>query len=426
MYLLVDVENRIYRGAFDAGTCHLSVYPWSTLSCSLLIRNHPFSNPFFLPSITLAGPSLFLSLNSYTPTIVLASMFSPRIPLTLFVCLTLILSLSEAKLQQRDHVNLNRVVKKRIPSPQVNGNGSPFGPVAGAAAVPSSSSATSTSVTSVSDSSTLSGSRTESASSTSSALSVCQFRIYSGETNISITFQASIVSTNSTLSTSQSTSSSTTSSTSSVASTTSQPLNLSPVPVAEVPASTAKSTVTRTQSVGADSSTGVPALQSGAAKTKSTTLTVLIIVASSIGGVAILWTIFRKWKLGRSSKFDERLQPIDWQPTNPDDGIIPSHRRSPSSASSFHSGTGHGHSANRAVAYAIPDHDFTAPPSHSAPIGGYADLARGSATQPPMQEHLTRGPSLSRTYDMGVPLHHQVGHGNHDPYDYNGAVNPRY
>lgn len=335
-------------------------------------------------------------------------MFSPRIPLTLFVCLTLILSLSQAKLQQRDHVNLNRVVKKRIPSPQVNGNGSPFGPVAGAAAVPSSSSATSTSVTSVSDSSTLSGSRTESASSTSSALS------------------ASIVSTNSTLSTSQSTSSSTTSSTSSVASTTSQPLNLSPVPVAEVPASTAKSTVTRTQSVGADSSTGVPALQSGAAKTKSTTLTVLIIVASSIGGVAILWTIFRKWKLGRSSKFDERLQPIDWQPTNPDDGIIPSHRRSPSSASSFHSGTGHGHSANRAVAYAIPDHDFTAPPSHSAPIGGYADLARGSATQPPMQEHLTRGPSLSRTYDMGVPLHHQVGHGNHDPYDYNGAVNPRY
>lgn len=183
--------------------------------------------------------------------------------------------------------------------------------------------------------------------------------------------------------------------------------------------------MTRTQSVGAES-TGVPALQSGAAKTKSTTLTVLIIVASSIGGVAILWTIFRKWKLGRSSKFDERLQPIDWQPTNPDEGIIPSHRRAPSSASSFHSGSGHGSSANRNVGFAIPDHDFTAVPSHSAPIGGYADLARGSATQPPMQEHLARGPSLAPNYDMGVPLHHQVGHVNHDPYDYNGAVNPRY
>lgn len=183
--------------------------------------------------------------------------------------------------------------------------------------------------------------------------------------------------------------------------------------------------MTRTQSVGAES-TGVPALQSGAAKTKSTTLTILIIVASSIGGVAILWTIFRKWKLGRSSKFDERLQPIDWQPTNPDEGIIPSLRRAPSSASSFHSGSGHGYSANRAVGYAIPDHDFTAVPSHSAPIGGYADLARGSATQPPMQENLARGPSLTRNYDMGVPLHHQVGHVNHDPYDYNGTVNPRY
>lgn len=332
-------------------------------------------------------------------------MFFPRTHLTLFVCLTLILSLtplSKAKLQQRDHVNLNRVVKKRAPLPQVDDNGSPFGPVVGAAAIPSSS-AVSTSVTSVSRSSTLSVSHTESASSASSAISV------------------STASTNSTSSTST-TSSSTISSTSSVASTTSQAPNLSPVPVAEGPASTAKSTVTRTQSVGA-TSTGVPALQSGAAKTKSTTLTILIAVASSIGGVAILWTIFRKWKLGRSSKFDERLQPIDWQPTNPDEGIIPSHRRATSSASSSHSGTGHGHSANRAIGYAIPDHDFTAVPSHSAPIGGYADLARGSATQPPMQENLARGPSLTRNYDMGVPLHHQVGQGNHD---YNGTVNPRY
>lgn len=172
----MDVENRIYRGRLTLAPVICQSTLLTLPSCSLLIRNHSF----FLPSIILAGPTLFLSLNSYTPTLVLAPMFFSRTPLTLFVCLTLTLSLSEAKLQQRDHVNLNRVVKKRAPLPQVNGNGSPFGPAAGAAAIPSSS-ATSTSVTSVSVSSTLSSSHTESASSTSSALSVCQFRICSGE-----------------------------------------------------------------------------------------------------------------------------------------------------------------------------------------------------------------------------------------------------
>lgn len=153
---------------------------------------------------------------------------------------------------------------------------------------------------------------------------------------------------------------------------------------------------------------------------------VLIIIASSIGGIAILWTIFRKWKLGRSSKFDERLQPIDWQPTDDhrDDGIIPAHRRAPSNASSFHSASAHGHNnggrANNAGAPSnlqpIPDHDFTA---GVAPIGGYADLARGPS--PPMGE-MNRGVALQRgyEYDNSVPLHHQAG-GAYGNYDHQGA-----
>jgi hypothetical protein len=159
------------------------------------------------------------------------------------------------------------------------------------------------------------------------------------------------------------------------------------------------------------------------------------VVAASVAGIAILWTVFRKWKLGRSKKFDERLQPIDWQPTNQEDGngIVP-HRRASTGASSFHSGVGHGTSVGRGAGgyggsdhghnssdhghghgLTIPDHDFTAVPSTLAPVGGYADLARGPSPQPQMHQ-MSRGPSLTRpAYDVGVPLHHQAGY---DAYDY--------
>lgn len=143
----------------------------------------------------------------------------------------------------------------------------------------------------------------------------------------------------------------------------------------------------------------------------------IIIVAASVGGVFVFWTIFRKWKLSSSKKFDDRLKPIDWQPTTGEDDVIPTHRRVPS-GSSFHSA---GHSSNNGIGrnggFGPLDHDFTAGPAQVNNIGGYADLARASSPNPPMQE-LARGPSFNRGYDQGVPLHHQSG------YEYNG--NPRY
>lgn len=127
------------------------------------------------------------------------------------------------------------------------------------------------------------------------------------------------------------------------------------------------------------------------------------------------------------------MKPIDWQPTVEDDSGLPAHRRAPSNASSFHSGSGHDnlgggygstidHARSPSPLPPIPDHDFTAGPTHLAPVGGYADLARGSSPQPVMQEPLARGPSLSRPqYDQyGVPLHHQGGYAQ-DTYEYNGA-----
>jgi hypothetical protein len=152
--------------------------------------------------------------------------------------------------------------------------------------------------------------------------------------------------------------------------------------------------------------------------------TILIVVAASVGGIVILWTIFRKWKLAHSSKFDERMAPIDWQPTA-DDGIVPAHRRANSRASSFNSSSIHDNARGAAYNDRL-EHDFTAAPTTLAPVGGYADLARGPSPQPQMQD-LSRGPSMRSygstarpAYDTGVPLHHQAGYGQAEAYDYNG------
>jgi hypothetical protein len=134
-----------------------------------------------------------------------------------------------------------------------------------------------------------------------------------------------------------------------------------------------------------------PAQQASLGK-KNTALTVIIVVAASIGGVAILWTIFRKWKLRGSDKFDKRLQPADWQPSDrlSVDGSAPGLRRMNSgNGSSVHGhGSAHGSNHGHGGLGPLPDHDFTA-----APVGGYADLARGN---PQMQESTHHGPNFGR------------------------------
>jgi hypothetical protein len=66
----------------------------------------------------------------------------------------------------------------------------------------------------------------------------------------------------------------------------------------------------------------------------------------------------------------------------------------------------------------IPDHDFTAGPSNLAPVGGYADLARGPSPQPQMQEALTRGPSINGQQQYGNYGHQQAYA--QEAYDYSG------
>lgn len=133
---------------------------------------------------------------------------------------------------------------------------------------------------------------------------------------------------------------------------------------------------------------------------------VIIIIAASVGGVTILWTLFRKWKLGRSSRFDERLQPIDWQP--PTGGAHGSEQG--------HASSDHDHNP-------ISEHDFTPLPSNRlAPAGAYTDLTRGPSPQPEMQEAYGRHspPVMARpAYDVHIPLHHQAGYGGHGHDVYN-------
>lgn len=146
-------------------------------------------------------------------------------------------------------------------------------------------------------------------------------------------------------------------------------------------------------------------------------MTVLIIIAVSIGASAIIWTVIRKWKFSPSSNFEDRMQPIDWQPDCGENGGLPGAHRPVSIASSFQSNSHIGsddHSRAQIGARTLgplPDHDFTPGPAQLAPVGGYADLTRGVSPgpEPAMQEALTRAPTINRQYQYdqyGVPLHH--------------------
>jgi len=324
----------------------------------------------------------------------------------LFITTSSLVQSHELAFNRRDHGS-KRFLKNRT---------LPFPPIINVAALPSASSDSQIVTPTVSQS-------TASDTSPQTTSSIVSTPVVSVPTSSSASTSTSSQSTSSSKPSSASSSAPTSVSSSSTSiSQTSPSSNLDPVPVAPT-ANVVASTITSTQSVSATpTDTAVPQVQSASSKTKTTTVTALIAIAASVGGIAILWTIFRKWKLSSSKEFDRRLNPItDWQPTNGEDDV-PALRRAPSSSSSFHSGGGgsaNGHSAGIAPL----DHDFTAGPGNSAPIGGYADLARASSPNPPMQQALGSGPSFNHGY--GVPLHHQTRYSSYDAYDYNGG-NARY
>ncbi|KAJ7783613.1 hypothetical protein DFH07DRAFT_788416 [Mycena maculata] len=361
-----------------------------------------------------------------------------NLSLTLFVSTLLTLAVTSveandfAQPNHRAHDNLKRLIRKRAPQDSVATALAGVGAVAGVGADPETASATpSASASASASAASASASVAESATSASVATSASAASASAESASVSTSASASVASASA--SSAPPTTSTSTATTEQTTAPAQETANTAPTTTAP------KSTITETSSVLADAAAATNSVSPSSAastNTKRTVTTVIIVVAASVGGLAILWTIFRKWKLGHSSKFDERMAPIDWQPTN-EESIVPAHRRANSRASSFQSSANHDnaagagayHDRNRSL-----EHDFSAPPANLAPVGGYADLARGSSPQPPMQETLGRGPSMRSyndglargpsqtrpTYDNGVPLHHQAGYGQAEAYDYNG------
>jgi len=147
-----------------------------------------------------------------------------------------------------------------------------------------------------------------------------------------------------------------------------------------------------------------------AAALPEATRNVLIGIGASIAGVIIIWTIIRKWKFNKS----RRTTPINWDP-NMDEAnrdYDATHIRRQSGASSFRSGIGnedvYGSDPGHPAA-SYPERDFTSGTGHTAPIGGYADLSRDTASPTPS------------VYDQHAP----VSYPQNAAYDYSGH-GPRF
>lgn len=359
--------------------------------------------------------------------------------LTLVLYLTLALALlsAHANPERRNHVNLKRILKKRAPQASdaaaTNTAGGILGPLVGAQAAPTP--ATTSQTTAAADKETTAAAdkdtTTSAAAGSITALPSISNILSSASSSSASSSSASQSSSSASSSSASLSSSSTTVSSTSASSTapaTTAEAATTPAPAATT--SVVKGVTTLTTAVGAAQSTDVPQKQGAATKTKSVALTILIAVSASIGGIVILWTVFRKWKLGRSTKVDQRMQPIDWQPAPVGGDGIPGESRRLSGASfrSHLTSEGHGigsdggHSSHAHGGRGlIPDlqHDFTAgaAPGHLAPVGGYADLARGPSPQPQMQE-MGQGGMTRPNYDAQVPLHHQGGAYGQESYQY--------
>ncbi|KAF8140404.1 hypothetical protein EV363DRAFT_1501341 [Boletus edulis] len=318
--------------------------------------------------------------------------------LLLYLSFVLAVAASDTFGHRRDHADLGRLVKKRSP---LNLLGQPAAQSSSSPVVQLTQPTSSVAQTTPANSApvpTTSGSASASASPSTSGGGGLLSSILSG-------LQPSQSS--STSSTPSSTLSSTSSSSSSTPQTSPHTSDTpATTPTQSILYLTSSSAPTPTQTSSTSSSAGIP----------HAAVTILIVIAASVGAAVIAWTIIRKWKFRPSSDFEGRMQPIDWQPDGSNENAgIPGHHRPSSRASSFHSGSANPHIDELRGGYGattlnpIPDHDFTAGAAHLAPVGGYADLSRGPSPQPMMQESFGGAPSINRPvqYDQyGVPLYH--------------------
>ncbi|KAG9011603.1 hypothetical protein FRB94_000784 [Tulasnella sp. JGI-2019a] len=219
----------------------------------------------------------------------------------------------------------------------------------------------------------------------------------------------------------------------------------SATPTSALPASTARASTVSVAKTAASATATSENTTSSSSSIGKNTMIAIAVIAGSIGGAAAIWTLIRKWKLGPSSRFEERMQPIEWNPDGGSGGsgiekgiggadektygaaaagVVGANRlgrsgSTGSQGSSFRSGEGQQNLGRNVTGNANmnmfaehevglpPPHDFTAGPSQ-VPYGaydnynagpGYVDLQRNVsgagalARQPSNGAGLSRGPS---------------------------------
>lgn len=153
----------------------------------------------------------------------------------------------------------------------------------------------------------------------------------------------------------------------------------------------------------------------------------LIVTGSCIAAGAAIWTIIRKWKFSPSRHFEDRLEPINWEPTQssglPHDPTVAALERASSrngggsqpgrgslGSNDEHGGGRNMTSVNNDAISMAPDfppaHDFTAgagAAAYGAGAPGYVDMHRG--------------PSPAPMGAYGAPAHYETPNP-YDAYDY--------
>lgn len=241
---------------------------------------------------------------------------------------------------------------------------------------------------------------------------------------------------------------STTSTASTPTSTSTTPPPTSNSPTAQVPTTAptttsgrTTSTLTRTQTSAAATGTDDKSSNPDASFLPKPAIIGLIVTGSCIAAAAAIWTIIRKWKFSPSRHFEDRLEPINWEPTQssglPHDPTVAAlarggsqnggsqNGRTRNSLSSDGQGSVRNMSAanNDQISMAPdfpPPHDFTAGAASLGPPGGYVDMHRGPSPGP--NPYAQRGPSpappgpYGQQYEAPNP---------YDAYDYNAGYGQR-
>jgi hypothetical protein len=142
----------------------------------------------------------------------------------------------------------------------------------------------------------------------------------------------------------------------------------------------------------------------------------LIVTGACIAAGAAIWTIIRKWKFSPSRHFEDRLEPINWEPTQasglPHDPTVAALERASSrnggSRGSLGSNDEHGQrnmtSVNHDQISMTPDfpppHDFTAGTGGGyGQAAGYVDMHRGPSPAPAAYGGQYETPNPYDTYD---------------------------